>query len=152
MLGSWEGWVTQGLGAHLFSFPGIIMNSHLFDKCSSSDDIVYDYPSHVSCFSERRGVINESHSIYNVCMRACSSLCVGRKWEEEREGGGVWTERRPSPYLWSSSVGSTQSLLDRKCRISVCVLIYTGRKQFIKVSHIHGLMWCVPCPPPPPHT
>lgn len=98
-----RGGLFQGLGAHLFSFassvlfdasfPGIIMNSHLFDKCSSSDDIVSDYPSHVSCFSERRGVINESHSIDNVCMGACSSLCVGSKWGREGRGRGLgWKE------------------------------------------------------------
>lgn len=51
MPGSGGGWITQVLGAHLFSFaylvlfdasfPDIIMNSQLFCKCSSSDDKVY---------------------------------------------------------------------------------------------------------------
>lgn len=70
------------------SLASIIRKSDLFYTCCGSADNIHDYPSHVSCFSERRGQYVWVH------MCTCSSMCVER--QEGREGRAVWDRRETS--------------------------------------------------------
>ena len=121
------------------SLASIIRKSDLFYTCCGSADNIHDYPSHVSCFSERRGQYVWVH------MCTCSSMCV----ERNRKGGkGVLfgTEGRPPAYLWFLSVGSTHCFSDRTQMLSFCLAIHPKEAVNGEAFHLRGLILTLPSP------
>lgn len=120
------------------SLASIIRKSDLFYTCSGSADNIHDYPSHISCFSERRG------QCLCVHMCTCSSACV----ETGREGRACCLRQKGDLrlifgfYQWAPL---TVSQTGHRCFLFA--LPFTQKKQLMeRLSISVGLILILPSP------